>query len=92
MNVVLPAILLDAVHARSAFARLIASAAHALQAWRHSRRAAREHIALLELTEHTMNDIGAPEWLKARARDFRAEQATRRDLERQGLAFWQQPW
>jgi uncharacterized protein YjiS (DUF1127 family) len=77
---------------RTAWAALRSWAARCLSAITRWRQARRNEVALLELSERTLHDIGAPEALCERSRSYQAEQALRRELERRQLAFWQQRW
>jgi hypothetical protein len=57
--------------------------------WRHSvaqRRAERELEAAIEMSESTLNDIGAPDWLRARASARREAKLLRLDILRSN--YW----
>lgn len=53
--------------------------------WRSARRAIRELDAIADLSDHTLQDIGAPEWLRLHAQ-------WRREAEQQRLLELRSGW
>jgi hypothetical protein len=63
-----------------AWAALAQRVQAALQRARERRREARDLEAALELSETTLRDMGAPDWLQARAESHRAVRRFEREL------------
>jgi hypothetical protein len=61
-------------------AALVGRTGSTLRQWRERRREAEQLDAAVELSEHTLRDMGAPEWLQSRAQARRDSQRFEREL------------